>query len=433
MIDDVTNLDFHADNSVYGMHSLHAFAAKFPPQLADWAIQRYTQPGHVICDPMTGAVRRLVEACLHGRHSIGIDIDPLACLISKAKSTLIRPSELCSANRVLLTTIEELQATNARACQAGILPDEWLTDAYVPPLPNLQRWFAPQVQVALVLLKCAIRHTPASTDIKTLWYVAFSSLIVARTSVANARDIVHSRHHYYQHEVLPNAIERFRRRIRMFERRMTDYSVACADAHVIRPEIHCADARDLPLPEESVDFVLTSPPYCNAIDYTRAHRFAIAWLADVLATSLDDYVRLGRTYIGSERAIRSQNTAPLGLPEVDTITEEVRQQDVVRGQLVARYFIDMQQVLGEIGRILRSGSHAVLIVCPSNIRRIPIAWHKAFCTIGEHLPAGQRLHHVQVIERTIYDHRRLLPYMDGNQLAQRMRTEYVLVLQKEAS
>jgi SAM-dependent methyltransferase len=380
---------------------------------------------------MMGSGTTLVEACLYGRRSIGIDIDPLACLIAKAKATPVTPSELRPANRVLLTTIEELQTANAAACQTGILPDEWQTDDPFPQLPNLQRWFAPQVQVALLLLKRAIRLTPAPDDIKTLWYVAFSSIIVARTSVANARDIVHSRHHYHEHDALPNAIDRFRRRLRMFERRAADYSEACANILHIPPEVHHADARRLGLPDDSVDFVLTSPPYCNAIDYTRAHRFAIAWLADVLDLNLDDYVRLGRTYIGSDRAISTLDAAPLGLPAVDGITARVSQQDATRGHLVARYFLDMQQVLSEIGRILRPGCHAVLVVCPSNIRRIPIAWHEAFCTIGEHLPAGQRLHHVQVIERTINDRRRLLPYMNGNQLAQRMRTEYVLVLRKE--
>jgi len=149
--------------------------------------------------------------------------------------------------------------------------------------------------------------------------------------------------------------------------------------------------------------------------------------------SLDSYVRNGGTYIGSERGGQHEAAAPMGIAEVDAITDQISAVDTKRGQLVGRYFADMRSILGQIGRILRPGGHAVIVVCPSNIRRIPIAWHRAFSTLGAQLPQGQRLAEVEVIERRIDDYRRLLPYMNaGEQLGRRMRTEYVLVLQKAA-
>lgn len=287
----------------------------------------------------------------------------------------------------------------------------------------------PSVQVALTLLKRTIRQSDAPAEIRSLWYVLLSSLIVAKTSVANARDIVHSRHHSFSHSQTPDPLRRFCLRLWQVERQMRTYH---EDGGAHRPIcVQCHDSRHIPLDTDSVSLVVMSPPYCNALDYTRAHRFAVAWLADVLNISLADYIRLGREYIGSERGQNCRLAGPVGIEDVDAISERITGIDAERGRLVARYFADMQRVLSEIGRVLEPGGHAVLVVCPSHIRRIPIAWHEAFASLGRHLPTEQRLTQVALIPRTLDDHRRILPFMNaGSQLAGRMRQEYVLVLRK---
>jgi DNA modification methylase len=434
MVSSTPDLNFHHVDTLYATHGLHAFAAKCPPPLAAWAIERYTTVANSVCDPMMGSGTTLVEATLHGRHAIGFDLDPLACLISRAKVTPIDQHVLHAANKRLISTIARLRDEHKEACERGCLPSEWPADLYLPDLPRRDYWFLPSVQLALALLKHAITTTDAHTTLRILWYAAFSSLIVAQTSVANARDVVHSRHQHADHATPPDVFRRFERRLRQIERQMCAYTAACEPhaATYVQPVIKQADARNVPLPDASVDLILTSPPYCNALDYTRAHRFAVAWLADVLHTSLDQYVQQGRIYIGSERGAAQQSANALGIPEVDAISAQVAEIDVAHGRLVARYFVDMQQAISEIGRVLRPGGHAVIVVCPSNIRRITIDWHRAFSAIACRLPVHQCMHEIELIERTIDDRRRLLPYMNaGEQLAQRMRTEYVLVLRKE--
>ena len=73
-----SDLDFHGAASNYASHSLHAFAAKFPPQLPRVFIEGLTEAGESVLDPMVGSGTTLVEAFLCGRKAIGLDIDPLA-------------------------------------------------------------------------------------------------------------------------------------------------------------------------------------------------------------------------------------------------------------------------------------------------------------------------------------------------------------------
>lgn len=425
-------LDFHRANTLYATHGLHAFAAKFPPQLAVWAIQKYSDPAGVICDPMAGSGTTLVEAWRHGRMAYGFDIDPLACLISRAKSTPIAADRLRLHNQVLLDTIEQLRTNHAATLAVGTIPSEWQQAFPLPDLPNRDRWFLSDVQAALSLLKAAIRAADAPPDVNTLWHALFSSLIVAKTSVANARDLVHSRHHFRAHTTPPDVLKLFRRRLMQAEKQMRDlmtHKATPSDPPL--PQMQCADSRHIPLPDASVNLVVTSPPYCNALDYVRAHKFGVAWLTDVLDVEIQDYVQRGRDYLGSERSRTDKISVPLGVAAADRISTEIHAIDPERGKLVARYFADMAQVLKEIGRILHPGGTAVLVVCPSNIRKIPILWHEAFAAMAEQMPAQCRMQAIETLQRTLDDGRRMLPYMNaGAQLAGRMRTEYVLVLQK---
>ena len=79
-------LDFHQSASNYATHSIHAFAAKFPPQLPRIFIEGLTNPGETVLDPMMGSGTAIVEAFLANRCAMGFDIDLLALLICRVKT-----------------------------------------------------------------------------------------------------------------------------------------------------------------------------------------------------------------------------------------------------------------------------------------------------------------------------------------------------------
>lgn len=81
-----TDLDFHQAASNYASHALHAFAAKFPPQLPRVFIEGLTEKGETVMDPMMGSGTAIVEAFLCGRRAVGFDIDPLALMICRVKT-----------------------------------------------------------------------------------------------------------------------------------------------------------------------------------------------------------------------------------------------------------------------------------------------------------------------------------------------------------
>ncbi len=113
-------LNFHGENSGYASHDIHAFAAKFPPQLPRAFIRGLTKPGDVVFDPMMGSGTAIVEALLEGRHGIGLDIDPLALRLSHVKTTPLDTRTLHENGLKIITRAHDIIKKNNIDCMYSI-------------------------------------------------------------------------------------------------------------------------------------------------------------------------------------------------------------------------------------------------------------------------------------------------------------------------
>lgn len=418
------NLDFDGNNTLFATHGLHAYAAKCPPPLVKYGLQYYSRPGEVVLDPMAGSGTTLVQSRMMGRHAVGFDIDPLARLITRVKSRPLADDEIGAAYcEVKRKTEQDLQRLNF-----VITPSAVRHRAQPPSFPNRDYWFDPAVSEALSLLAFHINATDMSKAIRNFLWVAFSSLILAKTSVANARDIIHSRHHFYQHPEPPNVLEKFDQRIKTMRRQMQEFREACERYPGTGVSVRAGDARHLALTDDTVDLVFSSPPYATALDYPRAHFLAVAWMQSVLGIQVENYRANASTYIGSERGVMPQiKTLPCfeNLATTRRTLTRLGRLSLRQTAFTHQYFADMYQTLGEMQRVLKPGRHAIIVVCPSHIRKTSVPTHKIFAEMGHEL--GLRLK--QEYKRTINARLRLMPYAQES-FGKRMSTEYVLIFQK---
>ena len=420
------DLDFTTQDSLYATHGLHAYAAKCPPKLVAYGLQYYSKPGETVLDPMVGSGTTLVEARLMGRHAIGYDIDPLARMIAQVKSRQVHDSQIEQAYGV----IAHRAAADVAALHTGATTTALRDRATPPDFPNLDYWFDPEVAASLAVLGYHIRRTPMVVHARNFFWAAFSSLILARTSVANARDIIHSRHHYWRHERTPDVLGRFAARVRQMRRQMAEFRERCRAAALrTTAEAKLGDARSLRVRSETIDLVFTSPPYATALDYSRAHFMAVAWMRHALGISLPDYLALAPVYIGSERGRMgrvfrlSRRLSRFEL--ASAVLTQMAEGSARQARHLQRYFEDMYRVFRQIARVLKPKRHAIIVVCPSHIRKVAVPTHEVF---GE-LARAHQLKLKYQYERTISVRRRILPYMQ-EKFGQRMETEYVLVFQK---
>ncbi|MDH5696785.1 MAG: site-specific DNA-methyltransferase, partial [Dehalococcoidia bacterium] len=142
-----------------GIHGIHSYPAMMAPPIARRLIGELTNHGDTVLDPFCGSGTVLAEAILLGRRAIGYDINPLALLIAKVKTTPISPEKLLRA----LESIERIAS--------AIIPEY----VDVPTFPNIDYWFKSGVVVDLARLKHAIEHVKGE-EVKR-----FFNLVFART------------------------------------------------------------------------------------------------------------------------------------------------------------------------------------------------------------------------------------------------------------
>jgi len=381
------DLTLGSERPAYGAHNVHAFAAKFPPQLVRLFISELTRPGEWVLDPMAGSGTVLVEAAMGGRRALGVDLDPLASLISKVKTT---PLDLPMCLRVGARILRE-----ARAMRRP-LADEDLRRFYSDGAISFFRyWFEDRTIHELCPLARAI-DSVSDAETRAFLKVVFSSIIITKTGgLTRARDLAHSRPHRDPHkEVGRGALEAFGQRLASAVQALEDIVDAPGQAFAIR-----GDVRQLPLPDECAHLIVTSPPYAaNAIDYVRAHKFSLVWLGH----PTEELRQLRRRYIGAE--------LPCPAPDLPSQTglrvlRELCRKDQGRAAVVGHYFADMQVALGEMLRVTAKGRAVVLVVGSSTIRGIGI---KAPAVLAE-LASGAGFRVVGVGRREIARDARMMP------------------------
>jgi len=404
-----SDLDFHGQNSVYASHAFHAFPAKFPPQIPAAFINALTQKGGIVLDPMMGSGTTLLEAALLDRNPVGFDIDPLAVLIARTK--------LSHANWMEL---DQLVFALANRAQERVLaqPSE-LKDTITARYDEHSRtfidyWFLPLTQIELIALLIEIEGVsdPVLCDFLKL---CFSAIIITKSGgVSMARDLAHTRPHRDLTKQPRSAITEFRKKVKQNLAGLSKISPS-------QFEVSRANAKQLPLPESSIDLIVTSPPYAsNAIDYMRANKFSLVWLG----YPIDDLGELRSTYVGSDSLTGIELTAMP--PLTQRILDDLAHKDIKKSRVIHRYYSEMHQVLAEMYRVLRPDHCAVLVVGTSIIRDLDVQTQNCLGEIGQLV--GFDL--VGIGERQLDRDKRMMParwnVAAKTQIEQRMHQEYVI-------
>lgn len=434
-----SDFDFHNEASNYATHNFHSFPAKFPPQLPHKIIHALTRPGDIVLDPMSGSGTTVVEAFLTDRQGIGFDIDPLALRLVKAKVTPLNAGQIAEAAGRILTQARQKMKTAGR--------EKHLTNFQQQIDENTQAfidyWFSEETQLELAILLQEIQQIE-SDDLRIFFELTFSSIIITKSGgVSLAFDLAHTRPHRAKiikttaGDILWQAdnIEQIsakrvavltktlRSPLTEFEKRLEQNIASLVQAKKGRyqPLITGGNAQKTPLLADSVDLIVTSPPYAsNAIDYMRAHKFSLAWLG----YPIDDLGQLRKEYIGGE-AIADFEFMQIP-PFSQKIVGQVAAKDGKKGRVLHRYYSEMHHTLKEMYRVLKPGKAAVVVVGSSTLRGVDTKTHECLADIGQTVGFDVPKIGVRLLDRN----RRMMPagmkVNHDSQIQQRMHEEYLI-------
>lgn len=290
-------------------HNVFRYPAKFHFPIARKLVELFTKAGDTVLDPFCGSGTLLVEAAALGRNSVGIDVDPLAILVARAKTSLTDSEAMARAATKFDKWLEECRKLDEVTWgsfekdidEAALEKTRTEIDAYIPNLPKLDHWFRRRAVQQLAVIRRQIVETTTG-DAQQLLLLCFASII--RNS-SNADPVPVSglevTSHMLEKERLGRTIDPWRLMRRALAKSLkatVDFNSARRDGATCT--VYEADARLIDAEiVGKVAAVVTSPPYLVAVDYYRRHTLEMYWLG--LTERRDDRLDLMTRYIGRDR------------------------------------------------------------------------------------------------------------------------------------
>ena len=355
----------HINGSERATHQIHPYPAKLLVHIPIFFLSNeiFSKPGDIVLDPFSGSGTVLLEAQLSGRNSIGADINPFARLLTKTKVTPINISKLKATKKRLFEWISSIVKYN------------------LPMFHNLEYWFYPHVIDQLSRIRESI-YKIKNLDYRDFFLVCLSNC-ANNVSLADPRIYVPVRLRYDKYpedhplkNIVKGRLDRLKRInvIKHFDNIVEKNLIKFKNANISDNSFGAFlgmynDARDLkknqlnqPIKDDSVQLIITSPPYPGAQKYIRASTFSLGWLGLI---EQPDFRKLKSNTIGREEVPylkKKKNLPNSNIEEFESLLENIFIRNPKRANIAAIYIEEMKTAFREMNRVLKHGGFLVLIV-----------------------------------------------------------------------
>lgn len=350
------NWDFEFADTQHNTHGMHNYPARMVPQIAERIIKKHSKAGELVYDPMCGSGTVLVEAAILSRRAIGTDLNPLAILLSKVKTTPIESAylkaQISDFLEKLNSRFNQLDGSNKRKPKNK------------PEFGNIDFWFKPQAINDLAIIRELIFDV-ADKDIRDFLLVPFSSTV---RKASNTRSGEFKLYRYS-----PTLLEKHYPKVPKLFRDATKNALSCllefdrttnlsSDCKVYKADARYTGAI---IPNDSVDLIVTSPPYGDSrttVAYGQFSRLSLQWVGLDYSeiNSYEEITRLDKASLGG--TVKTAYDYSLKSKSLNAVLKAIVAKDVHRAEEVARFFVDLNDVYKQMYRVLRSDGVAGIVI-----------------------------------------------------------------------
>lgn len=326
LISEINNIDWEFTNqdTQYLTHNIHRYSGKFIPQIANNAIKLLSVPGDTILDPYLGSGTTALEAIRLRRNSIGVDLNPLAILIAKVKILNLPIAELTQFESDLLSSLAFLQEEGT-----GLFEPKYKRTILNPELsPRYsdswnKKWYQDHVLRQLIQIYDVIENVD-DENLRNIAKVAFSD-ILRKSSNASSRypNVMYDKNH----KVKPLPLHAFKESFMAVINQLKQLSQAL-EGEKINSSIMLENNTSLSIGDESIDAVVTHPPYIAAVPYAEYGSLSLEWFG-YSSKELDNELTGGKRH---------------------------------RKDVVSRFTDDYKKFMKEVHRVLKEGHYAFFMV-----------------------------------------------------------------------
>lgn len=422
------------------IHYIHYYPGRISPHIPFYllSLKDFEHLKGCVLDPFAGSGTIILESVLNPivkRPALAVEINPLARLISKVKTT---PFEARKINE-FLKSIERIYSQSKNRKYK------------VPNFININLWFSKSAIHQLARLKYSIEKINAPEDYKDFFRVCFSKIIrkVSKADPNIAPPVVLKpekyKHNSKEYKKLKNRLKTVTNPVvwALFE----DTVITNSNANTlsngkglndkkIKAKIIWDNVKEIKsgkvltngklnkegarkLRSESIDIILTSPPYLTAQKYIRSTRLELLWLG----YTSEDLSQFERNTIGSEYVTKTSPINTIGISSIDKLIKYAHSKSRERGVMVFKYFADMKIALTELYRLLRKGGYAIFVLGDNEVLKKRVKTYRLFTDLAESIGFKEV---VILKDRILY--RSMMTKRNGT--GGLIKNEYIIILQK---
>jgi len=356
--------DYRGENTKTYTHGIHTYPAMFIPQVARRLLENYSRAEETICDIFCGSGSALIESKLLGRNAFGIDLNPFAIFLAKAKTTPINPSKLTNEYFKLLLEIEKIKDQEIKK----------------PNFNNIDFWFKEKVIIQLAKIKKAISKIQDG-NIRNYFMVSFSETarLSSNTKSGEFKLVRIKRGKLENYN--PDVLRIFKKKTETNIKGMTDF-YKDADKKVWTKIIYGDSSKNNGIKENSIDCIITSPPYGDSrttVAYGQFSRLSAQWI-DIFedpnkASGIDNELLGGKATKTLEHSL-SSNYLKDSLGKIAKIDEK-------RAKDVLSFYIGLNNCLKQAYKILKPKKYFCLVVGNRLVKQVRIPTDFIITELGE--------------------------------------------------
>lgn len=403
---------FKDSNTKEYTHCYHTYPAMMIPQIARTLIEEFSpaQGIQLLLDPYMGSGTSLVEASIKGINAIGTDLNPLARLISKVKTTHYVEKDIQYYLNIIQTYLFEYK-------------EELVEKRNFDNISNYSYWYSEDSLMRLSYISQIINNnTPA--ELRDFFYTALSEVV---------REVSFTRNGEFKRFRMPEEkIKTFKPDVfRLFEEKVIRNIQGLIQFNKenkhSKIEIYNFNS-SICIPEEiikpnSVDMVVTSPPYGDSkttVAYGQFSRWANEWFNYENAKNLDNYLMGGK----------KQTEELFTTISIRNVLDEIKSYDLKRYYEVISFLNDYYKSISNVSKVVKRGGVVCYVVGNRTVKGVQIPLD--FFTAEMFEKNGFK--HINTLVREIPNKRmpsKTSPTNESGKKVSTMCFEYIVILEKE--
>lgn len=401
-----------ADTKAY-THGFHNYPAIMIPQIAGELIDKFCKSAKLLFDPYCGAGTSLVEAYIRGIDSIGTDLNPLARLLTKAKTTPLDTKEL----NKYLKNFSDIVFSNGFGIPLN-------GNHKIPELTNIDYWFNKETQKELAFIKDFIDQIENS-KIRDFFKVAFSETVRESSWTRNGEFKLYRMTEKQMRNFKPNVFSVMEKKLLRAQKGLAQLikdkkgkaNVEIYDFNTVQ------GVPEKILKRESVDIIVTSPPYGDSrttVAYGQYSRLSNEWLDFKEANKVDRRL-MGGNGNGANSSFMCK--------ALDEAIKQIASNDSKRVRDVIGFYTDYKNSIDNIAPLVRKGGYSCYVVGNRKVKGVVLPTDEITRKFFE----NNGFRHIETIIRNIPNKRmpsKNSPTNIHGKLDSTMTNEYIVIMRK---